>query len=146
MEGHNGFAGAGTTLYDEHAGLRRPNDFVLLGLNRGDDVAERASAAALKRSNQCAVSTELTSWPISGVTQAVVVTDTEMAGTEQLVFDPEQVATFDGEMATTSEPHRLTTGGPIERFGNRCPPVDNDRFGIIGGNRQPTDVVTLEFR
>ena len=51
MQGDDGLAGAGPALDDEHAGLRAADDLVLLGLDRGDDVAElpvrpRSSAAS----------------------------------------------------------------------------------------------------
>ena len=52
MQGHDGLAGAGTALHDEHAGLRRADDLVLLALDGGDDVAELAGATAFERGEQ----------------------------------------------------------------------------------------------
>ena len=43
----DGLAGARTALHDEHAGKGRPDDLVLLGLDRRDDVAELAGARLL---------------------------------------------------------------------------------------------------
>jgi hypothetical protein len=52
VQGDHGLAGAGPALDDQHAGLRRADDLVLLGLDRGDDVAERAGAAAFEGGEQ----------------------------------------------------------------------------------------------
>ena len=53
-----------------------------------------------------------------------------MALAEQLVLDPEQLLALDGEVAAAGEAHRLAAGGPVERLGDRRPPVDHDRFAV----------------
>ncbi len=58
VEGDHGLAGTRPALDDEHPGLRRADDLVLLGLDRGDDVTERAGAAPLERGEQRRVAAE----------------------------------------------------------------------------------------
>ena len=78
------------------------------------------------------------------VSQAVVVTDTEVAVAEQLVFQPQQRSALHGEVAAAGEAHRLAAGGPVERLGDGCPPVDDDWLALLVGDRQPADVERLE--
>ena len=54
MQRNGCFAGAGTTLYDENTGEWRPDDPVLFGLDRGDDVAHAPGPGSFERSEQCA--------------------------------------------------------------------------------------------
>ena len=70
----------------------------------------------------------------------------EVAAAEQLVLDPEQRAAFDGEVAAPGEAHRVAPGRPVERLGDRRPPVDHDRLGVLVGDRQAADVEALEAR
>ena len=69
--------------------------------------------------------------------------DAEVAAAEQLVLDAEDRAPLDGEVAAAHEAHRLTSGGPVERLGDGCPPVDDDRLGLLVGDRQAADVERL---
>ena len=134
-------AGAGAALDDEHTGLVGADDLVLLGLDRGDDVAERAGAAALERGEQGRVARDLGWGRIVG--EPVVVADAEVPLAEQLVLDAEQLAALDREVAATDEAHRLAAGGAVERFGDRRPPVDDDRLGVLIGHREAADVEAL---
>ena len=145
MQGDDRLAGARAALDDEHAGLRRADDLVLLGLDRGDDVAERAGAAALERGEQRRVAAQLRAAPSASVVvdEPVVVADAEVAAAEQLVLDAEQRAALDGEVAAADEAHRLAPGGPVERLGDRRPPVDDDRLGLLVGDGQAPDVEAL---
>ncbi len=76
--------------------------------------------------------------------EAVVVADAEMALAEQLVLEAQQLATVHGEVAAAGEAHRLAPGGPVERLGDRCSPVDDDRLALVVGDGQPADVEALE--
>ena len=58
VQGDHGLAGARAALHDEHAGLRAADDLVLLGLDRGDDVAELTGATALQHGEQRAVAAQ----------------------------------------------------------------------------------------
>ena len=53
VEGDDRLAGSRPTLDDQHAGMGRADDLVLFGLDRGDDVTERAGTPALEGSQQC---------------------------------------------------------------------------------------------
>ena len=139
VEGDDGLAGARTALDDEHTGLRRADDLVLLGLDRGDDVAERAGAAALEGGEQRRVARRAGS---SG-DEPVIVADAEVPAAEQLVLDAEHVPALDREVPPPDEAHRLAAGGAVERLGDRCPPVDDDRVGLLVGDGQAADVEAL---
>ena len=76
--------------------------------------------------------------------EPVVVADTEVALAEQLVLQPQQGAALHGEVPAAGEAHRLAAGGPVERLGDGCPPVDDDRFALLVGDRQAADVERLE--
>ena len=52
MQTDRGLAGSGTTLHDEALVERRADHFVLLGLDRRDDVAHLAAATALELGEQ----------------------------------------------------------------------------------------------
>jgi len=67
-----------------------------------------------------------------------------MSDTEQLVLDAVQRATLHHEMPAAREPHRVATGGSVERLGHRGPPVHHHGLAIVVGDRQSTDVETLD--
>ena len=69
--------------------------------------------------------------------------DAEVALAEQLVLEAEDGATLDGEVTPTEQAHRLPPGGAVERLGDRRPPVDDDRFRVLVGDRQAADVEAL---
>ena len=140
MQGDDGLAGARSTLDDQHAGLGRADDLVLLGLDRGDDVAERPGATAFQGGEQRRVAAERRLI----VGEALVVADAEVTAAEQLVLDPEHDATLDREVTPAEEAHRLPPGGPVEGLGDRCPPVDDHRVGMLVGDREPADVEALD--
>ena len=52
VERDDRLAGAGAPLHDEYAVLGRADDLVLLTLDRGDDVAERAGSSPFERGEQ----------------------------------------------------------------------------------------------
>jgi hypothetical protein len=113
-------AGAGATLHDEHAVLRGADDLVLLALDGGDDVTERAGAPALERCEQGGVPAQTRAVAAFGpdarrsrrAVQALVVADTEVALAEELVLDAQQLGSIDGEVAPPQETHRAT---PVAR-------------------------------
>jgi hypothetical protein len=141
VERDDGLAGAGAALHHQHAGVRRPDDLVLLGLDRGDDVAEGARAPALDRREQRAVPPQSGS---VGLGEPLVVADTEMALAEQLVLDAEQLRALDGEVSTAGKPHGLATGRAVERLGDGGAPVDHDGIARLVGHREAADVEALE--
>ncbi len=139
VEGDDGLAGARTALDHEHTGLRRADDLVLLGLDRGDDVAERPGAAALEGGEQGRVATQ--GRPLRH--EPVIVADAEVPAAEQLVLDAEHLPSLDREVPPPDETHRLAAGRAVEGLGDRCPPVDDDRVGLLVGHGQAADVEAL---
>ena len=149
MQRNDGLAGARAALHHQHAGLRAADDLVLLGLDRGDDVAELTGATTLQGGEQRAVAAQavvgtVARIPVEAVGQSVVVADTEVAGAEQLVFQTQQCAPLHREVAAPGEAHRLAAGGPVERLGDGSTPVDDDRLALLVGDRQATDVERLQ--
>ena len=67
-----------------------------------------------------------------------------MTVTEEFVFDSEQLATFDHEVTTAGDAHRLATCGAVERFGHGRSPVDHDRLPVLVCDGETTDVKRLE--
>ena len=144
VQGDDRLARARSTLHDQHPRLRRADDLVLLGLDRGDDVAERAGAAAFERGEQGRVAAQRRPALVTVLRhQPVVVADPEVAATEELVLETEHRAPLDDEVAAAQQPHRLAPGGPVERLGDGRPPVDDDRLGPLVGDRQAADVERL---
>ena len=150
MQRDDRLAGPGPSLHDEHTRLGGADDLVLLTLDRGHDVTERAGSTALQRGEQrrvAAQSLTASRRVLPHVTverfEAFVVPDAEVPGTEQLVFDAEQRPAVHREVASPRQPHRLATGGPVERLGDRRTPVDHDRFAVFVGDGEPADVVRL---
>ena len=142
VQGDDRLAGARSALDDEHAGLRRTDDLVLLRLDRGDDVAERSGTAAFEGGEQRRVPAQPGPRRVIPV-EPLVVADAEMSVAEQLVLDAEDRTTLDGEVTTTHQAHRLAARRPVERLGHRRPPVDDDGLGVLVGDRQATDVKAL---
>ena len=141
VERDDGLAGAGTALHDEHSVLGRSDDLVLLTLDGGDDVAERAGATALERGEQRRVAAQPV-WPIS--VEPFVVAETEVALAEEFVLDAEERAALDDEVATPGEAHRVAAGGAVERLRDRRPPVDHDGLAVLVGDREAPDVEVLQ--
>ena len=135
VQRHDGLAGAGAALHDEHAGQRGPDDLVLLALDGGDDVAQPAGAGGLERRDQRAVAADA----VVGARPA----EPEGPLAEELVLDVQQGAAPGGEVAAAGQAHRLPPGGPVEGLGHRRPPVDDHRLLVLVGHRDAPDVVRL---
>ena len=73
------------------------------------------------------------------------MTESEVTLAEELVFDAEQISTLDDEVAAAGEPHRVTSGGPVERLGHRRSPVDDNRLAVLVGDGETPDVERLEL-
>ena len=108
--------------------------FVLLGLDRGDDVAHAAGAGPLERGEQRALADHREP---GGVGRVAV---------EDLVVEPDELAAGAGsgeEVAAPDHAHRLDRRRPVERLGDRRPPVDDERLLLLVGDREPPDVEAL---
>jgi hypothetical protein len=142
VQGDDGLSGARSALDDEHAVLWRADDLVLLGLDRGDDVAERAGAPAFECGEQRGVAAQRLGARRS--VEAFVVAEAEVPLAEQLVLDTEEFLALDGEVAPPQQTHGVATGGPVEGLGDRCPPVDDDRLAVLVGDGETADVEALD--
>ena len=112
VERDRGLARARAALHDEHPGERRPDDLVLLGLDRGHDVAHVARARPLERGEQR-----------RGAGQETVAFGAGRArdGSEQLVLQIDDATPLGDEVAPAPQSHRMAAGGPVERLRRRHP-------------------------
>src|SRR5690606_21197893 len=99
---------------------------------------ELSGARLLRRGDERAATTH----PVVAVALAV---DAQQLGAlaEQLVLDAEELAAAGGEVPAADEPHRRPPGGPVERLGDRRPPVDDERLLRLVGHGDAPDVVAL---
>ena len=56
---------------------------------------------------------------------------------------PSDLVALDRHVTTTRESEWFDAGGAVERLGDRCAPVDDERIEFIIGDRQSTDVVVV---
>ena len=129
MEGDHGLAGAGPALDHEDAGQLGTDDLVLLGLDRGHDVAQPTGAGRLERGHQGVAAGDLGPGADEGLGVA-----------EDLVLDAQQGPAPDREVPAAGEAHRVATGGPVEGLGHGRPPVDDHRVLVLVGHGDATDV------
>ena len=118
----------------------RADDLVLLGLDRGDDVAELTGAAALERGEQRAVATQSGPAARPGrLHSASRPRRRRRRGAPRRTArprGPSRVRPCTAKCRRRREPHRLATGGPVERLGHRRPPVDHDRLAVARRRRR----------
>ena len=146
MQRHDGLAGAGAALDDEHAVLRRADDLVLLALDGGDDVAERAGAATLERREQRRVAHAAPPGPVVAgrAVEALVVAETEVAVAEQFVLEAEQRCGPRPRSGVGGRAPSAAAGRAVEGLGDRRPPVDHHGLAVLVGDGETADVEALD--
>ena len=129
VERDRGLAGTRAARDDEDAGDLGPDRLVLLGLDRRDDVAHAAGAVAFERGEQRAFARDLE----AGIGDGPLV--------EDLVVEAGDLAALLGdEVAAAHDRHRRDRGGTVEGFGDRRPPVDDERRVRLVLDREAADV------
>ena len=128
VQRHRRLPGAGATGDHEDPGERRPDRFVLLGLDGGDDVAHPPGALEVERGEERALPHHGEARRCRGV------------GVEDLVVEADQAPAVGLEVPAAGDAHRLDRGGAVERLGDRRPPVDHERREVVVGDRDPADV------
>jgi hypothetical protein len=130
MQRNHRFASAGAALHDQYSALRGANDLVLLGLNGCHDVAKLPGAAASERGKQGAVAAQTCCGLLHAgerfATQTLVLTNAQVAGAKQFVFNAEQLLPLNGKVPAARKTHWLATGCSVKRFGYWGTPVDNN--------------------
>src|SRR5205807_1640337 len=96
-------AGARTALYDEDTGRLRPDDPVLFGLDRLDDVAHPPGAAGRQRGQQRTLAA-----------QRRLVVLGQRVEVEDVVLDVEQLPPAGAQMPSSYDAQRVGRGGPVE--------------------------------
>ncbi len=127
-----GLAGARGALHADAHREVAPDDRVLLGLDRRDDVAHRAGSRPLdlggedraRRRARSRLGGGRAGGSRIGVGRAAQV----------LVLEGGQPASVDAEAPAQHDVHRVGGGGPVEGSRHRCPPVDDD--GVPLGRRR----------
>ena len=129
-----GLPGAGTAAHDQHPGHIGSDRFVLLGLDRGDDVAHAPGAGPIERGEQGRFAHGGEARGVGGI------------AIEDLVVDAGEVAPHAGtgqEVAAPHHPHRGDGRGPVERLGDRRPPVDHQRLLLFVVDGEAPDIEAL---
>ena len=130
VQAHRRLAGAGTALHHEAPLDRRADHDVLLGGDRGDDVAHLAAPRPLELGQQWVGHTAMGGVDAVGVVEVLVE--------ERL--DPGPVG---GEPPAQPQPLRVGRGGPVEGRSHGRPPVDHQRVAGRGLDVAPADAVAL---
>lgn len=115
-----GLAGAGAALDDEDAAVRGADDAVLVGLDGPHDVGHAAGAGRVEGGQQHGVA--------GAVLEAAAVVVLEV---EDLVVQFGDPAALGGDVPAPAQTHGGVPGGEVERPGDRCAPVDQER-GVVG--------------
>ena len=121
-------ARAGAAGDHEDAGQRGAHRLVLLGLDRGDDVAHPARAMTLQRGEERGLAHDREAGLVGG------------GRVEDLVVDADQLPPLGLEVPAPDDAHGLDAGGAVERLGDRGAPVDDQRRLIGLGDGDPPDV------
>ncbi len=90
----------------------------------------------MTRSGSCAAATST-----STAANLLGLEDVPLA--EEFVFQAEQFAPVDVEVAAAHEAERLATGGAVEGFGDRGSPVHHHRVAVLVGHCEAADVERL---
>jgi hypothetical protein len=135
VQGHRGLAGAGPALHHQHARRLRPDDRVLLGLDRGDDVAHPAGAPRVDGGEQGGLAGQPAGLGDRGGVVEV----------QHLVVDGGDLAAAGAQVAPAPDALRRCGGGRVERPGRGRPPVHQQRLVLVVlvEQPQPPDVAAL---
>ncbi len=132
VQRHDGLAGAGAALDDEHAAVRGADDPVLLGLDGLHDVVHPPGARGVQRREQHGI----------GV-GALVAGALGVREVHDLVVQGGDPAALGGDVAPAAQAHRGVPGGEVERPRHLGPPVDDQRgaVGVVPPDADAPDVV-----
>ena len=125
VQRHHGLPGARTALDHQHPLVIQPDDLVLLGLDRRDDVAHPLTTRRVDRGEQRGIPSLAT------------------AGTaEDLVGEIDHLAPARVELAAAPHVLRTCCGGDVERACCGRTPIEQQRFVIVLAieNADPADV------
>ena len=129
VEADRRLAGARPALDDQQLVERGPDDHVLLGLDRRDDVAHLAGAGPVELGQERV-------GDAGGVVGAVGVV-------EVLVEQADELAVLEHEAAAEVEAQRVAEGGPVEGDGHPGAPVDHHRVAAVVLDVAAADVPLL---
>ena len=132
MQRNGGLPGTGTALDYQDAGVRRPDDRILLGLQRADDVAHPASPRGLDRGQK----RRLARQP-AGTGEVLPV--------QHLVVQAGHPAAAHGDVAAAPDAVRRARGGYVEGARCRGAPVHQQRLALTGliAQADPPDVTAF---
>ena len=128
VQGNRRLAGAGPALDDKNPLQVGPDDAVLLGLDRRDDVGHATGSLGGERREQRPLPLELE--PCLA----------QQLGVEDLVLDPGDAAPGGDQVATGPRSERVRRGRLVERARLRNPPVEQHRLEVGVSQPDPADV------
>ena len=132
VQRHDGLAGARAALDDEHTGVVEPDDLVLLGLDRRDDVAHALAARRVHGREQDRVGVPVGAVGAAGAGMA-----------EHLVGEVDDAAPARVELAAPAHVLGMRAGGDVEGARGRGAPVEQHRFVVLVAQTDPADVGAL---
>ena len=127
MQGDDRLAGPGTPGHDERPGRRRPDDPVLVGLDRRDDVSHALTVRALERREQR---------PLSG--RRLEAESLRRRRIDQLVHDVDDARAISEDRPAARDPLGVRSGRAVEGRCGGCAPVDEEHVVVID-DRHATD-------
>ena len=119
VEPHRGLARAGTALHHEAGVDGGPDHHVLLGGDRGHDVAHLAGAGALELGEE-----RIRDPPVVGRVDAVRIV-------EHLIEQVVDLSSGHQEPAPPAQLHRVGRGRSVEGRGHGRSPIDHDRIAAL---------------
>ena len=135
MQCHRGLAGAGAALHHEDTGERRPDHGVLVGLDRGDDVAHARAAGGVEAGEQRALADDHV--------RAVHPRGLEALEVEHLVLHTGDLPVGGRDLPAPEHAARVGGGRLVEGLRGRRAPVDEQLVARLVGHAYPADVAPL---
>ena len=159
VEGHRRLARARAALDHQHPGQRGPDDLVLLALDGGDDVGHPARPGPVEGGQQGGRAADGQVAQDQLARRAVAAVRTRRTPpasasvrpsapdrAEALVLQADHPAALEGQVAPEHQALGVAAGGPVERLGDRGPPVDHQGIVVGAVDGQPADVEGLGVR
>ena len=125
----HGLAGPRTALHHQHPGQSGPDDLVLLGLDRRDDLVHPPGAARAERRQQRRLADQRAAFAVS-----------QCFGVQEVVVDPDHGPAVQADVPPACDAERLGGSGPVEHLRDRRPPVDQQRVVVVVEQADAPDV------
>jgi hypothetical protein len=127
MQSHDCLSRSRPTGDHREALVRRSDRLVLLRLDGGDDVAHGVITSPAESGKQC---------PLTDHHQLMI----GMITIKKIIFNSDHSGAAALQYAAADHLHWVAGGGPVERLGRWCSPVDDERLIVGIPDTDPADV------